>query len=191
MNPMVYRQVARHLAEINRPEDALNLLGECIRSGTGVFPCLVEMADIAYRFQAWDLARELFGRIVEVERGNPSHLLRLAHAHAEAGDREAAGAAADALRRTLAGQGLPAVPEPEAVFERLYLRLSEHHREGRRETAEQLLDLCIASMALRRRGRRHRRGPERHRRAAREAGCERAGLGARRASPAGLQPRRA
>lgn len=145
MNPMVYRQVARHLAEINRPEDALNLLAECIRSGTGVFPCLVEMADIAYRFQAWDLARELFGRAVEVERGNPSHLLRLAHAHAEAGDREAAGTAVDALRRALAGQGLPAVPEPEAVFERLYLRLSEHHREGRRETADRLLDLCIAS----------------------------------------------
>jgi hypothetical protein len=145
MNPAVYRQVARHLAEINRPEDALNLLGECIRAGTGVFPCLVEMADIAYRFQAWDLARDLFGRVAEVERGNPSHLLRLAHARAEGGDRDGAAAALDALRRALAEQGLPAVPEAEPFFERLYLRLCEHHREGRTETAERLLDLCVAS----------------------------------------------
>lgn len=145
MNPLVYRHVARHLADQNRPQDAVNVLGEAIQSGVGVFACLVEMGDIAYRFQAWDLAAQVLSRVAEVEPGHTGHLLRLCHARIETGDFDGARSCLARIEAELNRQGLPAVPETEPTFEQLYLRLSEHHRAGDAARAGKLLDLCIAT----------------------------------------------
>lgn len=144
MNPLVYRQVARHLADLNRPEEAINLLGDCIQGGVGVFPCLVDMAYHAYRFQGWEPASQLLSKVVGVEGANPGHWLRLCHARIEAGDLDGAAAGLKRLRDLLARQGLPAVPEGDEVFEPIYLRLSEMHREDRTAAADGLLDLLAA-----------------------------------------------
>jgi hypothetical protein len=144
LNPLVYRQVAKHLAELNRPEEAINLLGECIQGGIGVFPCLVDMAYHAYRFQGWEPASQLLSKVVGVEGANPGHWLRLCHARIEAGDIAGAEAGLRHLSGELARRGLPAIPEGDEVFEPIYLRLSELHREGRTAAADALLDLLAA-----------------------------------------------
>lgn len=144
MNPLVYRQVAKHLADLNRPEEAINLLGECIQGGVGVFPCLVDMAYTAYRFQGWEPASQLLAKVVGVEPANPGHWLRLCHARIEAGDMAGAADGLRHLKDELDRRGLPAVPEGDDVFEPMYLRLSELHLAGRAEAADALADLLAA-----------------------------------------------